>query len=82
MNGFDIEEAKRLGSEGRFYARIKKFEKAGKPFPKTQHLFWWVVHNALAHTLLAIFPVRWSFQFHDWTSLKLNAMSTKPKEPA
>ncbi len=78
MIGFEPQDAKRLGSEGRFYARIEKFEKAGKRFPKTQHLFWWVTHNAIAHTLLAICPMRWSFRFHDWTSLKLNAIPPKP----
>lgn len=53
MFGFEPEEAKELGSAGRFHA--------------------WVVHNGLAHAFLALAPVKWSFQFHDWTSRKLNA---------
>jgi len=73
MFGFEPQEAKKLGSEGRFHARIEKFKEAEKPLPRTQHLFWWVFHNAITHPLLAFFPVRWSFQLHDWSSKKLNA---------
>jgi hypothetical protein len=73
MFGFEPQEAKKLGSEGRFYARIDKFKEAKKPLPRTQHLFWWVFHNCVTHFLLGVCPVKYSFQLHDWSSRKLNA---------
>lgn len=33
--------------------------------------FWWFVHNAVAHPLLAIGPFEWAMRFHDWTATKL-----------
>ena len=73
MFGFEKEEAKALGSEGRYAKRIEKFKLAGKRFPRLQHYAWWVLHNIGAHGLLAVCPCRWTFRFHDWTSIKLNA---------
>lgn len=73
MIGFEREEAKVLGSRGRFYRRIQKFRNKGKRFPAIQHYFWWVLHNAVAHLFLAAAPVKYAFDFHDWTSRKLNA---------
>ena len=74
MFGFEPEEADALGSQGRFSARIKKFHTAGRRFPKLEHYFWWIVHNGVAHMCLALAPIKLSFDFHDWTSKKLNAM--------
>lgn len=73
MFGFNEEEAKQLGSAGRFKARIEKFKSNGAKFPRTQHYFWWIIHNLLAHGALAIIPCSYTFRFHDWTSRKLNA---------
>ncbi len=73
MFGFDLEEAKVLGSEGRYAKRIEKFRAKGVSFPRLRHYFWWVFHNVGAHGLLAICPCRWTFRFHDWTSVRLNA---------
>jgi hypothetical protein len=72
MFGFDPEEAKELGSAGRYKVRIEKFKARGVKFPHLQHYFWWIVHNIIAHSMLAI-PCNFSFNFHDWTSRKLNA---------
>jgi hypothetical protein len=41
--------------------------------PVIEHHFWWLTHNILAHTLIGLIPVKWFFDFHDWTSKKLNA---------
>ena len=73
MFGFEREEAQELGSEGRYAKRIEKFQARGARFPKLQHYMWWVIHNIGAHGLLAICPCRATFNFHDWTSIKLNA---------
>lgn len=73
MFGFEREEAKALGSEGRYAKRIEKFEARGDRFPRLKHYLWWLLHNFVAHGLLAVFPFRFSFWFHDWTSIRLNA---------
>jgi len=73
MFGFEEEEAKVLGSEGRYAKRIEKFRARGVRFPRLQHYAWWVIHNIGAHGMLAVYPCRWTFRFHDWTSVKLNA---------
>ena len=41
--------------------------------PAIEHHFWWLTHNILAHTLIGLIPIKWFFDFHDWTSKKLNA---------
>lgn len=41
--------------------------------PYIEHHFWWLTHNILAHTLIGLIPVKMFFDFHDWTSKKLNA---------
>jgi len=73
MFGFREEEAKELGSQGRFKRRIEKFVLAGKSFPVLQHYMWWLIHNWLAHFMIGLLPLKPFFQFHDWTSRKLNA---------
>ncbi len=73
MFGFEKEEAKELGSWGRFYARIEKFRAKGRSFPVVRHHFWWLFHNCVAHMLIGLVPFKWSFWLHDWTSRKLNA---------
>lgn len=73
MFGFLPEEAKVLGSEGRYAKRIEKFKARGDRFPRLKHYCWWFIHNVFAHGFLAICPCRASFRFHDWTSIKLNA---------
>jgi len=73
MFGFEKHEAAALGSEGRYEKRVEKFRAKGVHFPRVRHYFWWVVHNAMAHGGLAVWPCRATFRFHDWTSVRLNA---------
>lgn len=40
---------------------------------KRRHLFWWLVHNCVAHPLIGVLPIRATFDFHDWTSRRINA---------
>jgi len=40
--------------------------------PWAKHTFWWVVHNAVAHMLIAFVPIRPFFKFHDWTSRRMH----------
>ena len=48
-----------------------------KPFfwihPVIEHHFWWLMHNWTAHFMIGLLPLKPFFDFHDWTSKKLNA---------
>jgi len=55
------------GSEDRYRDRVA----VGRISPAA-HRFWWLVHNAVAHPLIAVAPRRPFFRFHDWTSRKLH----------
>lgn len=73
MFGFLYKEMEMTGAAERFPIRIDKFRKAEKRFPMLQHYFWWVMHNCVTHLLIGLVPIKPFFQFHDWTSVKLNA---------
>jgi hypothetical protein len=60
--GFDRPED---GSQDRY-----KADRKVQPWAK--HKFWWLVHNAVAHPLIAVAPVKPFFSFHDWTSRKMH----------
>jgi hypothetical protein len=66
------------GSERRFvFNAVKQGEKEpGMPQPITvpwvKFRFWWLVHNAVAHPLIAVAPRRRFFEFHDYTSRKMH----------
>lgn len=53
------------GSQKRYVDRRKKQ-------PWLAHTAWWIVHNAIAHPLIAVAPWQPFFQFHDWTSRKMH----------
>ncbi len=53
------------GSEERYHDRVREV-------PWAKHTFWWVIHNAVAHPLIALFPKRLAFRFHDYTSRKMH----------
>jgi hypothetical protein len=53
------------GAEDRYVQR-----RATRPW--VSHTVWWIVHNAIAHPLIAFVPVRAFFRFHDWTSHKMH----------
>lgn len=58
------------GAEKRFDKRVQSFKKDNKPVYK--HHFWWFVHNCVAHPLIGMMPNKSTFEFHDWTSKKIN----------
>jgi len=62
---------KRLStSYGRFEVRIEKWKReTGSALP---HHFWWFVHNCIAHPAIGLAPIRRTFEFHDFTSRKIN----------
>ena len=57
--------------EGRYEMRKARWKKSGVVFPRLRHHFWWVLHNVVAHPLLA-YPTSLGLWFHDWTSMHLN----------
>ena len=67
-------ETKQLESSSylRFYHRLGRFKARKSSFPRTRHAFWWVLHNCIAHIGIGLVPIKITFQFHDWTSKKLN----------
>lgn len=58
------------GAEERFESRLEVFKKEDKPVYK--HHIWWFIHNCVAHPLIGIAPCKSTFDFHDWTSKKIN----------
>jgi len=65
-------------------ARIGKFEKDGRPVPRLRHHALWLLHNCVAHPLLAVMgknvsPV--AVEFHELTSQWLNH-KTNPRWPS
>jgi len=57
-------------SQERFHYRIRLFKLLKKSL--LVHHFWWFTHNCVAHPLIGVCPVAWTFQFHDFTSGKIN----------
>lgn len=58
------------GAEERFEKRKEVFKQKEEPIYK--HHVWWLIHNCIAHPLIGLFPCKWTFDFHDWTSIKIN----------
>jgi len=58
------------GAEARFEKRKEVFRQEAKPIYK--HHAWWLIHNCVAHPLIGMFPCKKTFDFHDWTSIKIN----------
>ncbi len=46
------------------------------------HRGWWLLHNLVAHPLLAVWPGRAAVALHDWTSRGLNRDPTLEDSPA
>jgi hypothetical protein len=61
------------GSERRFHSRIDAFRIGKRPVFK--HHLWWLVHNVVAHPLIGVVPCSATFDFHDWTSKKINGVA-------
>lgn len=58
------------GAADRFVKRVAVFKQEDKPVYK--HHFWWFVHNCIAHPMIGLLPNKTTFDFHDWTSKKIN----------
>ncbi len=50
----------------------ERFAKRSSEVPWNTHMFWWFVHNAVAHLLISFLPWKPFFRFHDWTSRKMH----------
>jgi hypothetical protein len=60
------------GAAKRYKARIPKFVEDGRPLPKLRHHALWLLHNLVAHPLLAVLPNARIVAFHERTSAWLN----------
>lgn len=65
------------GSERRFiFSQVKQGVKPPwmkqSVVPWARYRFWWLLHNAIAHPLIAIMPRRTFFRFHDYTSRRMH----------
>lgn len=69
---FDFDEEPDEDSESRYYNRIRSFQRDGKPYPQLRHHALWLLHNCVAHPVLAIWPTRGAVEFHQLTSNWLN----------
>lgn len=52
----------------------KTFTINPKELPRVKHYIWWLIHNCVAHPAIGLVPVKVAFDFHDWTSRKLNGL--------
>lgn len=57
-------------AQGRFHQRIARYRREG--VSALLHHLWWFTHNCIAHPLIGVLPVRWTFAFHDYTSERIN----------
>ncbi len=65
------------GAEDRFYARAEQHvQRYGD---RRRYYLWWVIHNCLAHPLIGILPFRPFFEFHDYTSRRINVKEGPPR---
>jgi hypothetical protein len=73
------------GSEGRYDERQRNWRNGTFPVAAplaasnavvgaAKHHIWWLIHNLVAHPVIGVAPVRWAFDFHDWTSRKLHGL--------
>lgn len=68
-----ISKGENLGEHTGVYAKTKTKRPIIWLHPVIEHHFWWLTHNWAAHFLIGLVPVKPFFDFHDWTSKKLNA---------
>jgi hypothetical protein len=66
----ELPSSDETGAEERYQSRIEVFKKDDKPVYK--HHYWWLLHNCIAHPLIGVLPCKSTFDFHDWTSKKIN----------
>ena len=60
------------GSAERYRVRLPKFEVDGRPLPRLRHHALWLLHNCVAHPVLALSPSVPAIEFHELTSAWLN----------
>lgn len=53
---------------------LKRIQFVPHPLPRIRHWGWWWLHNCIAHPLIGILPIRPMFNFHDWTSRRMNGI--------
>jgi hypothetical protein len=67
------EAGRSAGSARRYVARRDLFNHDGDPLPRARHHILWILHNCVAHPLLAFGATQPAVEFHELTSQWLNA---------
>ncbi|MBL4845274.1 MAG: hypothetical protein JKY65_07100 [Planctomycetes bacterium] len=70
------EEALGKSSHARYLHRRQRFLDQAPTCPRLKHSAWWIAHNCVAHIAIGLVPCRSTFWLHDWTSRRLNRLST------
>jgi hypothetical protein len=70
-----------FGAELRHRKRIAKWNAATRVVPGLRHRAWWILHNAIAHPMIGVWPTRATVWFHDWTSKRLGRRRTFVRSP-
>lgn len=60
------------GSHERYKSRIDRFLVDGEPHPRLRHHGLWLLHNLVAHPILAFVTTQKAAEFHELTSQWLN----------
>ena len=75
----DAELTRKMATSwGRYEDRLERFEERRDALghrtilPKLTHAVWWFLHNAVSHPIIAVIPIKPAFDFHDYTSDKIN----------
>lgn len=73
-------------AEGRYHQRLARWiDRDGgvaRLSGRLAHHSWWLLHNLVAHPLLALAAIRWTIALHDWTSRRLNRDESQGPSPA
>lgn len=69
-----VDPAEIQGFDRPEHGSARRFDERKSRLPWLAHRFWWLVHNAVAHPLIAVMPIRPLFRFHDWTSKKMHGL--------
>jgi hypothetical protein len=50
-----------------------RYEERKEKVPLRRLVFWWFVHNSIAHPLIGVLPIKPFFDFHNWTAKRIGS---------
>lgn len=57
-----------------------RFDERKNRLPSVHLAFWWVVHNCVAYPIIGLVPLKFAFDFHDYTAKKIGSDLLEGKE--